>query len=547
MLTLVTENQLDEWVRGNAQQAQGTIVELVWRLVVASCPKPRERRFPLSDSIGQHGPDGILNTPLAFEPFVPKGLSYWEIGTGLRAREKATSDYNSLTKDVPENIRRNVTFVFVTPLSGRREWEHTWKQDAQADWLEKRRKRGEWKDVRVIDGTKLTDWIHHFPAIELWLAEKISGLTGIKIETLEHRWRRLSSLSRAPLPPTLFLTNRSDACEKLREVLDGKITILKLTTHYPEEVVDFVSAYLASLDDENRIQAYGRCLIVSDVNDWNMLCSSYQNRNFVLIAAPNLDLSGDLGAELIQKAKAAGHAVIFSAPQDGIPDSASVRLYMPHSHEIYEELTKAGCSEEFARKLVQKSGGNLSSLLRLLQGGSVEPEWAKRTEAGNLAFALVLGTWDDMPEADRKAAEALVGSPYKQWIEEIREVTLRPSTPLIHQNGKWKFISRYEGWWTLGPRLFDEHLERLKDVAVSVLRERDPQFDLPKEKRYAAQIYGKVLQHSHLLRNGLAESLALLEVNPKRSYPVLLAKLKRRLGWQFVRFSRTPIGYYGPA
>ena len=61
MLKLVTENQLDDWVRANAQDAQGVIVELVWRLVAASCPKPRERRFPLGDSIGQHGPDGVLD------------------------------------------------------------------------------------------------------------------------------------------------------------------------------------------------------------------------------------------------------------------------------------------------------------------------------------------------------------------------------------------------------------------------------------------------------------------------------------------------------
>ena len=76
---IVTENQLDEWVRGNARQAQGVIVELVWRLVAASSPQPKERRFPLGDSIEQHGPDGILDVDFGFEPFVPKGHSFWEI------------------------------------------------------------------------------------------------------------------------------------------------------------------------------------------------------------------------------------------------------------------------------------------------------------------------------------------------------------------------------------------------------------------------------------------------------------------------------------
>src|SRR5574341_483496 len=157
MLTLVTESQIDTWVRGNASNAQGIIVELIWRLVAASCPKPRERRFPLADSIGQHGPDGIAVVDLALEPFVPEGRSRWEVGTGLKAGDKATSDYRDLTATVPADVRAESTFIFVTPLSGRRDWEHTWKEEAQATWLEDRRQRHDWRDVRVIDGSGLID------------------------------------------------------------------------------------------------------------------------------------------------------------------------------------------------------------------------------------------------------------------------------------------------------------------------------------------------------------------------------------------------------
>jgi len=39
-MLIINENQIDEWVRANARNAQGLIVELVWRLVAASCPKP---------------------------------------------------------------------------------------------------------------------------------------------------------------------------------------------------------------------------------------------------------------------------------------------------------------------------------------------------------------------------------------------------------------------------------------------------------------------------------------------------------------------------
>jgi len=514
MLALVTENRLDEWVRGNSRDAQGVIVELVWRLVAASCPKPRERHFHLADSIGQHGPDGVLEVDLSFEPFVPEGRSYWQIGTGLKARDKATQDYNGLTKAIPKEIRIDATFVFVTPLSGRRDWEYTWKKDAQATWPEDRRKRGEWKDVRIIDGTKLIDWVHQFPAVELWLAQKVSGVPAEHIEIPEQSWSVVRSIGEPPpLTTGLFLVNRDEATAKLKEVFDGTTMQLRLTTHYPDQVVDFVSAYLASLDNESRVDVAGRCLIVSSIDSWNTICSQY--RNLILIADAALDLNGNTGTKLIQKARRAGHAVIFGGPHGGIPDPKSVPLPMPHSHQIQEALKKAGYSEERARTLAQKSAGNLGSLLRLLQNLSVMPEWAERSEAAELAIALVLGSWSEKSDADRAVVENLSGKGYGEWIGKMREIALRPATPLIYRDGNWKFISRYEGWYALGPRLFDEHLERLKDVAVSVLCEKDPQFELLSEERYAASIHGKVLLHSRLLRNGLAETLALLGSHPK--------------------------------
>ena len=261
---IVTENQLDEWVRGNAEVAQGVIVELVWRLVAASSPKPKERRFPLGDSIGQHGPDGILDVTLGLEPFVPDGRSLWEIGTGLKAQAKATSDYNGLVKTVPEAVRMDSTFVFVTPLSGRRSWEYTWKPKAQATWIEKRRKKGVWKDVRVIDGTRLNDWLHQFPPVEMWLAHTILGSCVEHIETPEQHWCLLRSIGEPPpLTPEVFLVNRGEACSRLEAVFGGTAAQLKLGTHFPDHIIDFVSAYLANLDDENRADAVGRCLLIS--------------------------------------------------------------------------------------------------------------------------------------------------------------------------------------------------------------------------------------------------------------------------------------------
>lgn len=102
-----------------------------------------------------------------------------------------------------------------------------------------------------------------------------------------------------------------------------------------------------------------------------------------------------------------------------------------------------------------------------------------------------------------------------QWKAAVREFSLLPDSPIQQNGGRWKVAERLEAWKALGPRMFDEHLNRVRKVAVEVLRERDPQFELEPNQRFAAGIHGKVFKHSHSLRNGLAETLALLGSYPE--------------------------------
>ena len=121
-----------------------------------------------------------------------------------------------------------------------------------------------------------------------------------------------------------------------------------MTTHYPDQVVDFVCAHMASLDAEDRVDVLGRSLIISGTDAWNTICG--QREKHILIADTALDLSSDSGTKLIQKARRAGHAVIFGGPHGGIPDPASVTLPMPRSNQVQDALEKAGYKEERAER-----------------------------------------------------------------------------------------------------------------------------------------------------------------------------------------------------
>jgi hypothetical protein len=251
-----------------------------------------------------------------------------------------------------------------------------------------------------------------------------------------------------------------------------------------------------------------RCLVVAGANAWNAVCALHDQH--ILIADFNLDEDDTVGARLFEQARRRGHVVVFGGQPGGIPHPNRVSLPNPKIHHISEALRNAGYPPERARSLAQKSGGNLGSLLRCLQNLSLMPEWAQSTDAAELAIAQLLGAWEESSQADQLVVELVSGKAYGEWIETMREFSLRPGTPLTSQEGLWKVSARYEAWYALGPRLFDEHLDRLQKAATLVLSERDPKFDLPSEERYLANVRGKALTHSHSLRRGLAESLALV-------------------------------------
>ncbi len=145
---------------------------------------------------------------------------------------------------------------------------------------------------------------------------------------------------------------------------------------------------------------------------------------------------------------------------------------------------------------------------------AVTVDWKRAKYVSELAIATLLGSWNEKSDADILIASQLANEDFATWISKIREILLQPESPLTLKNGIWAVNNRQELWQSIGQRLFDNNLDVFKQCVVAVLTERDPQFELSSKERYAASIHGKVLKHSHFLRKGLAESLALLGSYP---------------------------------
>ncbi|WP_261375591.1 hypothetical protein [Pseudoalteromonas neustonica] len=136
--------------------------------------------------------------------------------------------------------------------------------------------------------------------------------------------------------------------------------------------------------------------------------------------------------------------------------------------------------------------------------------WNQHPSASKLALAMLFGSWNESNEADLEVVSQVFNEKYSDWITDLRETLLVHDTPLVYKNGLWSFKDRLQSWQNLGGRVFDDHLDIIKDIALTVLSINDPSFDLPSGERYAAAIHGKTLPHSDNLRRGLTETLALV-------------------------------------
>jgi hypothetical protein len=503
---LVTEEIMHS--KADYADSRGLLPELILKLITASIKNPTELRIPFGGSTGQPGWDGSVVSPYAFPPYVPEGQSFWEISAGNNPESRANENFDKRTSQTSEAEQQSSTFIFVTPRSA----SHGWTMDDQKKWLEKRRGASKWKDIQMLDATKLVQWLGQFPGIDFWLAEQFKIPTKGLSSPIVY-WEDLKRYGSPPdLNPDVFLIGQDKAVAQLLRVFHGESQELLLATRYPEEGIDFLTAALASLDIEQREAFAGRCLIIDDPETWKVMC--YLQESHVFVATPSLDVLNTC-ASLRNQARNKGHGVVFAGtPLSGVHGN-SVRLAEAKQYDMEKALVSCGYQTERARMISNKCGGRIIILKRLLLDISASPDWALTGMASELSIADLIGQWNGNYEGDRKAIEGILGKPYGEWIGKIRPMSLRPDPPLIQRDEKWRFISRFEGWQSLGPYLSNDDLDRFQKQALIVLREKDPKFTLPIDERWNASIHGSNPTYSEVIKEGLAETLALLGSYPK--------------------------------
>ena len=475
-------------------EARQKLPALVRKLIHATVDNPRLIQFPADEGTQRRGWDGVLEVETG-NAWIPNGKSVWEMGTDQNPETKANGDYTKRT-DNPGAIKtQETTFVFVTP----RKWE------GKTKWLTEKRAENKCLNVLVWDCDDLEQWLETAPAVDAWLA-RLLGKLPAGVRDLSSYWQNLAATSDPLMTREVFIAGRTEAEKNLREALAGPPNEIVVSALSLSELRDFASAVFNERDEETENASTARALVVETAEAWNQLSTS-KNR-LLLIPSDQLPLEKPMVAEAVK----AGHHVITQRSYTVIRGSSGIRLPRADRWELQKTLEGAGFSEESANRFAREAGGCLSVLVRLASkfAGQAIPTWSKPHEAGVLLPLVLLGTWSDRNEEDRKIIERFTGEPYTKIQQVATRWIAQPDAPLRLVEGSYSFVSREDSWQLLSPHFTSDLLERFAEIAIETLGEDDPRFDMATGERYLAGVYKKLPKFSPQLREGILETVALL-------------------------------------
>jgi hypothetical protein len=287
--------------------------------------------------------------------------------------------------------------------------------------------------------------------------------------------------------------------------------------------IDFLAALGSASDEDEELQ---NALIVHTIEAWRHLSTSREP--LVLIAAPALEL----GATDTAGAVAAGHHVFVSGTRGIAGQGAAVTLSRQDHYAIAQALQESGYSEARAMALSRACCGRSGILKRLVTRHPETrfPAWGRDECRTQLAPFALLGGWmhvDPEPHNDADAPRIGAPPPLDLWLvtelvgctrEELDALVIRwqrDSEPLFLQFGRSVLVaSREDAWHLLGGSVTEQQLQRFRNLALLVLEEDNPAFELAPDQRWLANLYGK----THTLSDELRRSIVETRIDGKRCY-----------------------------
>ena len=486
---LVDATDLERWA--DRRDSQEVLPELVRRLVLATALPVSRASFRTGEGIQLGGWDGIVEAEQG-NVFVPGGISGWELGTSRAVRRKAQQDYERRTADPSGLDPGRSAFVFVTP----RRWA------GKNQWAAERRAENVWRDVHAYDADDLAAWLVQAPAVHLWISTLL-GKRPLDSCDLGGFWEDWAATTLPKATPALVLAGRGEAVSRIHDWLRAPSGALALQAETREEALAVFAAAVMTLPKAEQTVYLSRAVVVRNERAWNHTAAGADP----LILVRDFDSPTAVG-----RAVRAGHRVLIPLGRGDSAYQNTVTLPPLSRGEAEKALVAAGLHADRARDLAALARRSLTAFRRKLAVSpeAQQPVWARPEHGPSLLPALLAGAWNDKMEGDRVAIAALSGVSYDDVVTILRRWANESDAPVRKVGDAWYLVSREDAWPLLARYLTHTDLERFRLVTLDVLGTPDPRFDVPVKQRWMANALGHASRWSELIREGFAESLAIM-------------------------------------
>ena len=490
----VKAQQIEEWAK--VSNARRELPALLRRLVHSTGRNLALVDFPAYDNAERKGWDGLVETAEP-TPWIPEGRSGWEFGCSQDPKSKADGDYAARIKSVPPEGRAGRTFVFVTP----RNWP------GKRQWAEAKKALGHWKDVRAYDASDLEQWIEQSASVQVWFAERLGSPTQV-YRSLEQCWSDWASASEPKLPQALFDAAVRESKKKLEDWLQGKPDRpFVIAADSKDEALAFLASFAKS--EQPKTYALEQRTIVCDTPEALRRLDTAAPASLV-IAVHGRDVERELSGFYRRF-----HCIVIR-PRNHVDSDPDVALGLLSRENFEKALSAMGIAGDAVEKLARESARSPTILRRRLSKICAirRPEWASDAETAKKLVPMALaGAWHEGSSGDREAIRLLANAGGYPTVEDNIAELLRLDDPPVWSVGDYRgVVSRIDALFAIADFITKSNLENFFFAAEYVLSEEDPALDLPDDKQWMAEVYGKVRNHSKVLRDGIRETLVLLAV-----------------------------------
>ncbi len=483
----IPRSRLLEWADDTAN-APHQLPLLVRRLIRESGRNVTSLHFPSGSGVTTGGWDGVVHAEVE-SPYVPAGRSGWELSVDKDSLSKAEEDFEARVASVLPSDRRAMTFVELIC----RPWQKAEEFQAATRAL------GEFRDVRAYNVDDIEAWLEQCPATTIWFNE-LFGRSFPGIRTAGEAWLSWLRSTDPPLEAAVVLAGRN---RTVSEVHAAARSGSGVTTVGGEARLDEIIAFFAAAWHTAEAQgdpSLAELLITSDEQSARQLFQT-PGSLVILVTRPEL-------ARLLPPAS--GHRVFVAIPGS---DKADVLLPPVDPDPITDYFKETGATYYVARDRAELARRSLLALRRhlALQPELHRPQWASSAASVLLRRTLLVNAWNGRRAADTSAVERLIGRPYAEVEEDLRQLAGSHDDPFVEVvDDRWHVVSANDSWSLIGSQLTAADLEAFGALAVEVLTDVDPVQAIPDDERWRASLDGIARSYSGHLRRGIARSVALL-------------------------------------